>query len=406
MRSLLSLLAAVEVSTAAATPLWVSKRSEPIGQMLGGASCKCFPGEACWPSQQDWASFNQSVDGRLIATVPIGSVCHGNDATYDAGACTKLQADWHNPETHEASSSSIMAPFFANLSCDPFQSRDKQCVTGTYIQYAVNVSEISHVQKTLAFAKKRNLRFVVRNTGHDYFGKSSGAGALAVWTHHLKSFEVSDYRSPHYRGKAIKLGAGAIIDEASAQANQAGLSIVGGECPTVGLSGGFTQGGGLGPLASKYGMGADQVLEWKVVLADGKVVTATPTCHSDLYWALSGGGGGTFGVVWEMTIKGHQNEITSAANLTFAIKSSPSEDAFYQGVKAFHEVLPSLTEAGAGALYYVQAGAFALVPAVGPGLEKAKLDSILKPFVDRLDELRIQHRKFLRILLLFGKHRT
>jgi hypothetical protein len=61
----------------------------------------------------------------------------------------------------------MMTPFFANLSCDPFTLPEDPCVLGTYVQYAVNVSRPVHIYKTLAFVKEHNIRFVVRNTGHE-----------------------------------------------------------------------------------------------------------------------------------------------------------------------------------------------------------------------------------------------
>jgi hypothetical protein len=69
--------------------------------------------------------------------------------------------------TSAKSSSSMMTPFFANLSCDPFTLPEDPCVLGTYVQYAVNVSRPVHIYKTLAFVKEHNIRFVVRNTGHE-----------------------------------------------------------------------------------------------------------------------------------------------------------------------------------------------------------------------------------------------
>jgi hypothetical protein len=60
-----------------------------------------------------------------------------------------------------------MAPFFANRSCDPFQPRDAQCVIGTYVQYAVNVSCADDVVAGIKFATERNIRLVIRNTGHE-----------------------------------------------------------------------------------------------------------------------------------------------------------------------------------------------------------------------------------------------
>ncbi|KAJ4196951.1 hypothetical protein NW767_009194 [Fusarium falciforme] len=56
------------------------------------ASCKCFPGDSCWPSQREWARLNSTVGGRLIATVPLGTPCH--DPRYNAEECAHLQDEW------------------------------------------------------------------------------------------------------------------------------------------------------------------------------------------------------------------------------------------------------------------------------------------------------------------------
>ena len=64
------------------------------------------------------------------------------------------------------SSSSVMAPFFANQSCDPFQPRDRPCELGKYVRFAVNASGPTDVQRAVAFAASKNIRLVIRNTGH------------------------------------------------------------------------------------------------------------------------------------------------------------------------------------------------------------------------------------------------
>lgn len=69
--------------------------------------------------------------------------------------------------------------------------------------------------------------------------------------------------------------------------------------------GGYLQGGGHGPASHTFGLATDQVLEYKVVLASGAIVTANACQHPDLFTALRGGGGGTFGVVVSATIKAH-----------------------------------------------------------------------------------------------------
>jgi hypothetical protein len=102
-----------------------------------------------------------------------------------------------------------MAPFFANQSCDPFQPRDRPCELGNYVRYSVDASGPADVQKTIVFAASKNIRLVIRNTGHDYLGRSTGAGSLAVWTHRLKDItHIPKYTGAGYSGSAFKFGAG------------------------------------------------------------------------------------------------------------------------------------------------------------------------------------------------------
>jgi FAD/FMN-containing dehydrogenase len=160
------------------------------------------------------------------------------------------------------------------------------------------------IQRTIAFAASKNIRLVIRNTGHDYLGRSTGAGSLAVWTHHLKDItHIPPYKGSGYTGSAFKLGAGVQGFEIMAAARDKGLVVVGGECPTVGIAGGYTQGRGHSAISTSFGLAADNVLNWEVVTANRKLVNANSKENSDLYWALNGGGGSTYGVVVSMTVK-------------------------------------------------------------------------------------------------------
>lgn len=81
-------------STLAHTPEHTHIRSE--------SGCRCFPADQCWPDAAEWAAFNETIHGRLIATVPIASVCHHDSfVPYDAEKCRRLQDDWllHKPTT-------------------------------------------------------------------------------------------------------------------------------------------------------------------------------------------------------------------------------------------------------------------------------------------------------------------
>lgn len=288
-----------------------------------------------------------------------------------------------------------MAPFFANQSCDPFTPESTPCTLGNYVDYAINVTRPSDISKGIAFALKYNIRLVIRNTGHDYLGKSTGAGSLAIWTHHLKSIEFLDYESPHYTGKAIKMGAGVQGFEAYSAADKVNLAVVGGECPTVGLAGGYTQGGGHSALASKYGLAADQTLEWEVVDSRGRFLRASRTENSDLYWALSGGGGGTYGVVWSLTSKAHKDIPVSAANLTFT-NEGISVDDFYAAISAYHESLSSIVDAGAMSISSFSNTSFKIWPMTAPGISEAQLAQLLRPYLTKLENLGIKYNLVLR----------
>ncbi|KAK5992329.1 FAD-linked oxidoreductase sor8 [Cladobotryum mycophilum] len=354
--------------------------------------CRCMPTDPCWPSQQEWIAFNKTVQGNLIATVPIASACHDSTfGPYDEAKCDALKVIWGYPETYIASPSQPMYPFFANLSCDPFTSPDAHCIVGTLVQYTVNATSTSHIKTTISFAQRKNIRLVIRNTGHDYNGKSAYApGGLALWTHHMKDMHILDYHSNIYKGKALKVGAGISGEEAQNLAHARGLVVVTGNCPTVGITGGYAQGGGHSPVSSKFSLAADQVLEWEVITSTGKHLIATPDRYPDLYWALSGGGGGTYGIVVSITIRAHADLPTSAAKLAFS-NHGVSNDTFYEGVKMYLMAMPNIVDAGAVSVLFLTEGKLQMEPVTAPGVSKADLQKILDAMLTTLKNLGITY---------------
>ena len=283
-----------------------------------------------------------------------------------------------------------MQSFFTNGTCDPFHAVSDPCTLGTMANYAVNVSKPEHVMETIHFVKKHNIRLVVRNTGHDYFGGSTGAGALAIWTHNLKDLEVlRNYKSAGYSGSAVKMGAGVQGFEAYNFAKDNKIDIVSGECDSVGVAGGYTQGGGHSALSSRYGLGADQTLEWEVIDGQGRFLVARPDNeNADLYWALSGGGGGTYGVVWSLTARAHPTVPVSAFNLTFTTDGNKnmSAEKFDHFVELYNQFVPSLVDAGIMSLLFLRKSSFSLTPVTAPDIPVAKLVQMMKPFTDALDK--------------------
>ncbi|KIK60261.1 hypothetical protein GYMLUDRAFT_1000244 [Collybiopsis luxurians FD-317 M1] len=350
--------------------------------------CRALPQDTAWPNATAFDAFNKSISGRLIKTVPIGSPCHS--PTYDAEECGYLQDHWRHPEIHLTSSSSVMNSIFLNKSCDPFTDPEEQCITGAYVQYAVNVSEPQHVVQTLEFVKKYNIRFVVKNTGHDYMGKSTGTGAISVWMHHLQNITfIENFTSKRYSGPAFRVQAGVQGFQITHEASRKGLVVVSGSCPNVGFAGGYIQGGGHSSLSSMYGLGADQTLSFEVITPQGKFVTASPEQHNDLYWALSGGGGGTYGIVWSVTVKAHPDLPITVALLSFSAGGT-SKKNYWKAISAFQADTPHFIAARASAFITFSASGFNLTPlfAVNSSVEQVK--ELLNPFMMTLDSLGIK----------------
>jgi hypothetical protein len=224
-----------------------------------------------------------------------------------------------------------------------------------------------------------------------YLGKSTGANALSIWTHNLKNITLLNYKDTHYQGPAFKLLAGVQVVEAYAAADAHGMVVVGGDCPTVGVAGGYLQGGGHSPLSSLLGMAADQTLEWEVVDGRGRFLKASRSENADLYWALSGGGGGSYGVVWSVTVKAHRGMPVTGVNLNFT-SANVSADVFYQAVEEYHSHIPSLTAAGGYPIGVITADSFSLTPLVLPNGTVDEAESLLVPLRTKLDELRIAYK--------------
>lgn len=194
--------------------------------------CKVFPGDANWPSDNAWRTFNASLGGALIKTIPLAAPCYDNwPQVRDAAQCQYITDNWNSPRLHIEDPTSAQFPIFQGRTCMPTDDPTKSCTLGGYASYSVAVTKVSQIQLALNFARNANIRLVVRNTGHDFADKSIGAGALSIWTHKLKDLQFySDYGCKKYKGPAFKLGAGVVTEEVYALAEKNGVTAVGGEC--------------------------------------------------------------------------------------------------------------------------------------------------------------------------------
>jgi hypothetical protein len=308
-----------------------------------------------------------------------------------------------------------MFPLYYGETCvqgtDP--SALSTCTLGGYSSYSVHVSNVAQIQLAVNFARSLNLRLVVKNTGHDYNGRSTGKYALSLWTHNLKNIQyVKNYRSSSYTGPVFKVGAGVQGYELYAAADKYGVTAVAGICPvsprevlrleqpanlvqSVGIFGGYSTGGGHSPVMQLFGMGADQVLELQVVTADGRFVTATQKSNSDLYWAMLGGGGGTFGVVTSAVVKVHEKVpvTTSVFNFTSA---GVSPDTFFEAVHFFWDEMPKYNDAKTYSYFSIIRAApgfyiFSMNPFFATKKTVAEFNDLTAPFFAKLTELGISY---------------
>jgi hypothetical protein len=359
--------------------------------------CKVYPGDSNWPKLSEWEQLNRTLGGALIKGVPAASICYFNGTTgHDGPACTDLAAHWTNSYTHLDDPIEMFSPVYQGLTCQPTSLYNSgACTQGGYPTYTVNVSSTVQLQIAVNFARNTGVRFVIKNTGHDFSGKSGGAGSLSVWVHNLKDIAYLpsfDNATTDYNGPAFKAGAGVQVYEIYAAARDHGLVVIGGEGQTVGAMGGYIQGGGHSPLSSLHGMAADQVLNYEVVTADGRCVTANAKVNSGLFWALRGGGGSTYGVVTSVVIKAHADMKVTSTTFSYSTKTV-SHESFWAGFRAYLNYFPANVAAGTYSYFFILPSeknfTFLMQPFFAPNMTKSETEELLRPWMNDLSGLGI-----------------
>ena len=144
------------------------------------------------------------------------------------------------------------------------------------------------VQAAIRLAREFDLPLSVRGGGHDWAGRALCDGLVIDLSAMNDTVVAADRRSARIAG-------GASASDVLGVTDPHGLAAVTGSCGAVGMAG-FTLGGGYGPCIGRCGLALDNLLAAEVVLADGRIVTASDSSEPELFWALRGGGG-NFGVV-------------------------------------------------------------------------------------------------------------
>jgi hypothetical protein len=142
-----------------------------------------------------------------------------------------------------------------------------------------------------------------------------------------------------------------VIDVMRAVAKHNAVAITGANL-SVGIVGWLT-GGGHGPLTQTYGMGVNQLLEARIFTPGGEELVTNACQHPDLFFAIRGGGGGTFGVVTEVVVRVYPSPKTTRHSFTVTSQTETTEIEFYGLMGFVHKELQRLKEGGMQGYYHV-----------------------------------------------------
>ena len=355
-RSLLMGAAALALAKAAAAPL---------AQAAGARRVR--PGDAGWPNEQQWNELKAAVGGELAKPVTPYASCQ----TVPAADCFKL----------------LRNPFY--LGDQPGGTQVGGWLDAWTPQpsaYAVAARTAADVAAAVDFARRHDLRLVVKGGGHSYQGTSNAADSLLIWTRPMRQIELHDAFVPQgCAGRqapepAVSVGAGAMwIDAYDAVTTNAGRYVQGGGCTTVGVAG-HIQSGGFGSFSKGFGLAAASLLEAEVVTGDGVVRIANACRDPDLFWALKGGGGGCFGVVTRLTLRTHELPRTFGwAELD--IKAA-SDDAYRRLIDRFMAFYgEALFNPHWGEQAVVRRDKVLRIRMVSQGLDSAEARAVWRPFL-------------------------
>ena len=245
-----------------------------------------------WPGAREWDTLRKQTGGRLQAL---------------ASPFARGQGD----AVRAAALEGIKNPFFIGDHPALTQTSGWQDAwTSRPSAWGVAARDAQDVAAAVKFARRHKLRLVVKGGGHSYLGGSNAPDSLLVWTRAMNAVVLHDafvaQGCPADGAQpAVSIGAGAMwADAYAAVTTRGGRYVQGGGCTTVGVAG-LVQGGGFGNFSKRYGTAAASLLEAEVVTADGAIRIANACTNPDLFWALKGGGGGSFGVVTRLTLRTH-----------------------------------------------------------------------------------------------------
>ncbi len=360
----------------AALPAVVPRRLwsavSPPSPVAAAGKRRVRPGDPGWPSAAKWEKLKGDVGGNLVRVEPPFAAC-GTDPK--GAACAEAVKNIQNP-------------FFIGDQPGGTQvSGWLDAWKPAPSAYAVAARDARDVAAAVDFARENDVRLVVKGGGHSYLGTSNAPDSLLVWTRAMNAVTIHDAFAPkNCEGKiaaapAVSAGSGAMwIDLYDAVTTKAGRYVQGGGCTSVGVAG-LVQSGGFGSCSKGFGSAAASLLEAEVVTADGAVRLANACTNPDLFWALKGGGGGSWGVVTRVTLRTHDlPEFFGYSGGTIKAKSDAAFRALIARFVAFYR--ESLFNPHWGEQAKVRSDNALEISMVSQGLDGDGIRKVWQPFID------------------------
>lgn len=295
----------------------------PVGAVVIGDAPNpvsyCVPSHPCFPSHTQLAAFNASISGHLVTPQQIILPCYSGP-DFSSSACEHALKNKDDPYWRaDQPGASMFTQWSGNGTvdtCPPPSSLRLAanasspsptagtapgiCGRGRVAAYSVQAENEEDVSRAVKFAAQHRLRLRIRNTGHDYLGRSTAEDSFTISTKLLNETKVVDDWLPHcssssahedysesenslsnryvkpgdqqvildastlgtqqkrHKGrKVIVAGPAVYVNDLYRIAGENNVTVVGGVARTVGATGGWAVGGGHGPLGRMFGMGVD-----------------------------------------------------------------------------------------------------------------------------------------------------
>lgn len=187
----------------------------------------------------------------------------------------------------------------------------------------VKCVDVADVMAAVNFGRENNLLVAVRGGGHNAGGLGICNDGLVIDLSGLKFVRIDTSTN------TVRVGGGNVWGEVDHATHPFGLAVPAGIISSTGV-GGLTLGGGIGHLSRNFGLTIDNLLEADMVLADGSFVTVNKDNHTDLFWAIRGGGG-NFGIVTSFKFQAHSVKTVYAGPTLWPIEKTEEIMKWYDG---------------------------------------------------------------------------